>query len=47
MNILMIMNEVIGYVEDHLESEIDYGEIIEMAIHGYYLYCLTARWRLG
>lgn len=36
MNILMMMNEVIGYVEDHLESEIDCEEITKISGYSWF-----------
>ncbi|HKM34583.1 MAG TPA: effector binding domain-containing protein [Lachnospiraceae bacterium] len=36
MNILMMMNEVIDYVEDHLESEIDYDEITKISGYSWF-----------
>lgn len=36
MNILMMMNEVIAYVEDHLESDIDYDEITKISGYSWY-----------
>lgn len=36
MNILMIMNEVIKYVEDHLESKIDCEEITKISGYSWF-----------
>lgn len=38
MNILMSMNEVIGYVEDHLESGIDCKEITEITGYSWFYF---------